>query len=319
MASLKLAFLCHLCLLLVGIVCAVYKGADISFVTQQEKDGQPFLDSNGKKTDLFALMKSYGMNAVRLRVWVNPAGGWCNKVDTLNKAKRAKAQGMALMIDFHYADSWADPGQQPIPSAWKGHSLEQLVTDVYKHTYEVLNYLKSNGISVLWVQIGNEINNGMLWPIAKTPNYAAISKLINSGYKASKAVYPNALRLRTAQFNSYFEALKKAGTNYDAVGISHYPNKSNWQQLNAQSEITMKQMISKFGKKVVVAEIGMKWSDADASEAMLADMFTRVKAMGNNGIGVFYWEPNLTPDHYEMGAMDSSGKFTKSITSYNRY
>ncbi|KAL3086429.1 hypothetical protein niasHS_008003 [Heterodera schachtii] len=104
------------------------------------------------------------------------------------------AQGMALMIDFHYADSWADPGQQPIPSAWKGHSLEQLVTDVYKHTYEVLSYLKS--ISVLWVQVGNEINNGMLWPIAKTPNYAAISKLINSGYKASKAVYPNALRLR---------------------------------------------------------------------------------------------------------------------------
>ncbi|KAL3114036.1 hypothetical protein niasHT_014939 [Heterodera trifolii] len=294
MASLKLALLCHLCLLLVGIVCAVYKGADISFVTQQEKDGQPFLDSNGKKTDLFALMKSYGMNAVRLRVWV----------DTLNKAKRAKAQGMALMIDFHYADSWADPGQQPIPSAWKGHSLEQLVTDVYKHTYEVLSYLKSNGISVLWVQVGNEINNGMLWPIAKTPNYAAISKLINSGYKASKAVYANAL---------------KAGTNYDAVGISHYPNKSNWQQLNAQSEITMKQMISKFGKKVVVAEIGMKWSDADASEAMLADMFTRVNAMGNNGIGVFYWEPNLTPDHYEMGAMDILGKFTKAITSYKRY
>ncbi|KAL3091239.1 hypothetical protein niasHT_026498 [Heterodera trifolii] len=295
MASLKLALLCHLCLLIVGIVCAVYKGADISFVTQQEKDGQPFLDSNGKKTDLFALMKSYGMDAVRLRVWVNPAGGWCNKVDTLNKAKRAKAQGMALMIDFHYADSWADPGQQPIP------------------------YLKSNGISVLWVQVGNEINNGMLWPIAKTPNYAAISKLINSGYKASKAVYPNALRLLTAQFNSYFEALKKAGTNYDAVGISHYPNKSNWQQLNAQSEITMKQMISKFGKEVVVAEIGMKWSDADASEAMLADMFTRVKEMGNNGIGVFYWEPNLTPDHYEMGAMDSLGKFTKAITSYKRY
>ncbi|KAL3086702.1 hypothetical protein niasHS_008035 [Heterodera schachtii] len=107
----------------------------------------------------------------------------------------------------------------------------------------------------------------MLWPIAKTPNYAAISKWINSGYKASKAVY-----------------------------------QMPW-----------------FGKKVLVAELGMKWSDADASEAMLADMFTRVKAMGNNGIGVFYWEPNLTPDHYEMGAMDSLGKFTKAITSYNRY
>ncbi|KAL3126119.1 hypothetical protein niasHT_002245 [Heterodera trifolii] len=304
MASLKLALLCHLCLLLVDIVCAVYKGADISFVTQQEKSGQSFLDNNGKKTDLFALMKSYGMNAVRLRVWVNPAGGWCNKVDTLNKAKRAKAQGMAIMIDFHYADSWADPGKQPIPSAWKGHSLDQLVTDVYKHTYEVLSYLKSNGISVLWVQVGNEINNGMLWPIAKRPNFAAISKLLNSGYKASKAVYPNAL---------------KAGTNYDAVGISHYPNAKNWQQLNAQSEITMKQMISKFGKKVVVAEIGMKWTDADACEAMLADMFKRVKAMGNNGIGVFYWEPNSAPYGYQMGAMDSSGKFTKAITSYNRY
>uniref|UniRef100_A0A183BLE5 arabinogalactan endo-beta-1,4-galactanase n=1 Tax=Globodera pallida TaxID=36090 RepID=A0A183BLE5_GLOPA len=149
------------------------------------------------------------------------------------------------MIDFHYSDTWADPGQQTVPSAWESHSLSQLVTDVYQHTYGILNYLKSNGISVTWVQVGNEINGGMLWPNGKTTNFANLASLINSGYKASKAVYPNApviLHLangyKTADFKRFFDGVKKANASWDVIGISHYPTSANWKTLNAQAATT---------------------------------------------------------------------------------
>ncbi|KAL3112109.1 hypothetical protein niasHT_012078 [Heterodera trifolii] len=328
MASLKLAFLCQLCVLLIGTASAAfYKGADISWVSQQEKNGQSFFDSSGTKKDPFVLLKSYGVNAVRLRVWVNPSGGWCDGGDTLHKAQRAKAQGMAIMIDFHYSDSWADPGQQNIPSAWKTHSLAQLNTDVYEHTYGILNYLKSNGISVAWVQVGNEINSGMMWPSGKVTNsnFANLASLTNNGYKASKAVFPNAPVIihlangyKTADFTWFFDGLKKAGGSFDVVGISHYPSSSNWQTLNGQAETTLKTMISRYGKKVVVAEIGLSWNEPSASKSMLDDMFKRVKALGNNGIGIFYWEPQASPgwNHYQWGALDDSGKFTAALQSF---
>ena len=90
-------------------------GADIGWVTQLEKEGRVFVDAKGAKRDCFDLMKDYGVDAIRLRVWVDPKDGWNGKADTLAKAKRARAAGQDVMIDFHYADSWADPGKQPIP------------------------------------------------------------------------------------------------------------------------------------------------------------------------------------------------------------
>ena len=137
-------------------------GADVSWVDQEESSGYKFYNSSGTQTDPFVLLKNLGVNAVRLRVWVNPSGGWCDGADVLYKAKRAIAQGQRIMIDFHYSDSWADPGQQTIPAAWTDHSLSALETDVYQHTYSILNYLKSNGVTVTWVQVGNEINSGLL-------------------------------------------------------------------------------------------------------------------------------------------------------------
>ncbi|KAL3094650.1 hypothetical protein niasHT_023964 [Heterodera trifolii] len=328
MASLKLIFLCQVCIFLIGTAFTeLYKGADVSWVSQQESNGQSFYDSSGTKQDPFELLKSYGVNAVRLRVWVNPSGGWCDGADTLYKAKRAKAQGMAIMIDFQYSDSWADTGKQNIPAAWKSHSLAQLNTDVYKHTYDILNYLKSNGISVTWVQVGNEINSGMMWPSGKVTksNFTNLASLINNGYKASKVVFPNAPVIihlvngyKTSEFTWFFDGLKNAGGNFDVIGISHYPSSSNWQTLDEQAETTLKTMINRYGKKVVVAEIGMLWNEASASKSMLDDMFKRVKALGDNGIGIFYWEPQASPGwkQYQWGALDNSGKFTVALQSY---
>ena len=127
-------------------VCAqsdFVRGADISWCTEMEADGRMFYNSSGAQRDIFALMKEIGMTAIRLRVWVNPAqfgyGAWCDKADVLNKARRAHAQGLDLMIDFHYSDFFADPGTQTIPVDWQGYTTEQLKTAVTSHTRGVTN------------------------------------------------------------------------------------------------------------------------------------------------------------------------------------
>src|SRR5262245_28461707 len=97
------------------------KGADISWITQMEAAGIKFYNASGTAMDCMQLMKSLGMNSIRLRVWVNPTNGWCNNADVVAKAKRAQQLGLRLMIDFHYSDYWADPGKQNKPAAWASY------------------------------------------------------------------------------------------------------------------------------------------------------------------------------------------------------
>jgi arabinogalactan endo-1,4-beta-galactosidase len=115
------------------------------------------------------------MNSVRLRVFVNPsddkASGHCSKDETVAMALRAQAMGMKVMINFHYSDSWADPGKQFKPKAWENHTFSELLDDVYNHTFEVIDTLKKAGVTPEWVQVGNEIPGGMLWPDGSTNNW----------------------------------------------------------------------------------------------------------------------------------------------------
>ena len=141
---------------LLSIVCALwiffsaygqtdtifYKGADISWTTQLEAEGHRFYNTQGEERECTALMKELGLNAIRLRVWVNPKDGWSSKEDMLVLAKRAKANGMDLMVDFHYSDWWADPAKQNVPEAWKGLSYEDMKKALASHTKEVLQLLK---------------------------------------------------------------------------------------------------------------------------------------------------------------------------------
>src|SRR3954469_1709509 len=143
---------------------AVVKGADVSWTSEIEANGYKYYNRSGVQKDIFAIMKEQGMTAARLRVWVNPAQGWYNSTqDVVAKAKRAKAAGLSVMIDFHYSDSWADPGQQTKPAAWASYSFTQLMDAVYNHTTFVLQAVKDAGVTPLWVQVGNETSNGMLW------------------------------------------------------------------------------------------------------------------------------------------------------------
>jgi arabinogalactan endo-1,4-beta-galactosidase len=303
------------------------RGADISWITQMEGSGIKFYNSAGAQQDIFVVLKGVGMNSIRLRVWVNPSDGWCNMTDVVAKAVRAKAAGMKLLIDFHYSDIWADPGHQAQPVAWAGESLSGLVQSVASHTTSVLTTLKTNGIIPEWVQVGNETNNGMLWPNGNaSDSMNNFAQLVNAGYNAVKAV-DSSIKVIVHISNGYdnnlfrwmFDGLKTNGAHWDIIGMSLYPTAANWSSLNTQCLTNMNDMVSRYGKQVMIAEIGMSWTDSAACNSFITDLISKVKSVsGGSGLGVFYWEPESYNawQSYSLGAFDNSGKPTAALNAF---
>lgn len=303
------------------------RGADVGWLSQMESSGKTFRDAQGKTGDLLDILRGLGVNAVRLRVWVNPKDGWCGKADVVKAALRAKAKGLRVMIDFHYSDSWADPGQQTKPAAWSGHALEQLKTDVSNHTVDVLKTLKDSGVTPEWVQVGNETNNGMLWDEGKaSANMAGFAALVQSGSKAVKSVFPDAkvvVHLSNGHDNALyrwiFDGLKANNVSWDVVGMSLYPEVESWRATEAQCLANMKDMVSRYGKEVVISEVGMAMSAADSSYALLKKLQADVASLsGGKGIGVLYWEPAAYGgwSGYLKGAFDDTGKPTHALDAF---
>lgn len=303
------------------------KGADVSWLTEMENRGKKFYNPSGVEEDLFAILKGVGMNTIRLRVWVAPPDGYNALTDVLAKAKRAAAAGMDVLIDFHYSDSWADPGQQTIPASWTDRSLAALREQVAAHTIAVLSQLKQAGVPVRWVQVGNETNDGMLWPTGKaSENMASFASLIDSGYGAVKSVYPQAkviVHLSNGFDNSLFrwmfDGLKTNGARWDVIGMSMYPAAHNWKLLNEQALANMNDMVTRYGKEVMVVECGMPWDQPLDARQFLADLIHKVQSVEKGrGIGVFYWEPEAYGNWkgYTLGAFDNSGKPTVALDAF---
>lgn len=302
------------------------KGADISWVTEQEAQQIKFYSRAGVRQDIFPILKDQGMNSIRLRVWVNPLDGWCNKTDMLVKARRAKEAGFRIMIDFHYSDSWADPGKQTKPAAWASQDITGLKTSVYSHTADVMTTLKENGITPEWAQIGNETNNGMLWPEGKASvSMANFAGLIQSGYDAVKSVSPTTKVIvhisngfDNGLFRWIFDGLKTYNTSYDVIGMSLYPTVSNWATLNEQCLVNMNDMVSRYNKEVMVVEVGME-ATAAAARDFITDLIAKgKKVQSGKGLGVMYWEPQSYNNWkgYGLGAFDASGKPTAALDAF---
>ena len=307
---------------------SLIKGADISWLTQMENAGKKFYNSSNAETECMQLLKNAGLNSTRLRVWVNPAAGWCNTADVVAKAIRAKALGMKIMIDFHYSDSWADPGQQTKPAAWAGQDVATLQTSVYNHTLAVMNALKTNSITPEWVQVGNETNDGMLWPEGKASvNMVNYAKFFIAGYNAVKAVSPSSkvmVHVSNGYDNALFrwnlDGLKANGAVWDVIGMSLYPTTANWSTLNSQCLTNMNDMVARYGSEIMVCEVGMSWDQPATCNSFLTDLITKVKAVSNNkGLGVFYWEPQAFGNWqgYTLGAFDNAGKPTIALNAFN--
>lgn len=281
-------------------------GADISW------GGSNLKDKNGVPKDLLTILKEQGLNSVRYRVWY-PADGPSGKNQVVRQSKEAHDMGFKVMIDFHYSDSWADPGKQYIPSAWAGHSTEQLIQDVYDHTYDILDTLKKAGVTPAWVQIGNETKRGMLWPNGNTDNAGGMdnfAEMVKSGYKAIKDIDTNIqaiVHLPDADENSLyrwmFDALKNRGVKWDIIGMSAYPR---WSHLDWETEIVlavanMKDMISRYDTRVMIVETGHYWYEPYISNNFLVELMDTMMTFG--GLGCFFWEPQAMGG-YDLTAWD---------------
>ena len=256
------------------------KGADVSWLTEMEGDGVNFYSASGKKQECLSLLRDLGVNSIRLRVWVNPDGGLCNKNDVVAKAWRAQQLGFRLMIDFHYSDTWADPAHQTVPAAWQGYTFEQMKQAVSSHTTEVLTALKDRGVSnVEWVQVGNETRDGMLWNDDDvnvtgrcSKNASNFSAYITAGYDAVKAVYPQAKVIvhidegnNLGRYTWIFDELKNHGGKWDVIGMSLYPEDDNWTELTDNCLANIKTLSDKYNCDVVISEIGMNWNSNQAA------------------------------------------------------
>lgn len=336
------------------------RGADVSWCTEMEADGRKFYNKKGTEKEMMALMKEIGMTAIRLRVWVNPQkfgyGAWSDKADVVAKAKRAHAQGLDLMIDFQYSDTFADPGTQNIPLDWLELSKDELKTAMVEHTEDVLQALKDEGIEPKWVQVGNETNNGMLNPMAAvewnksgTARFKKYVEFSNAGYNAVKEVFPKAyviVHLGGADKPQwFFPDFKAAGGKFDMIGVSHYPTEAEWNSTasdaiysNINAAKWVEEIGTKFSVPVMICETGFNVSKPTLASQVLKDLFDRMKAVPQC-VGIFYWEPEVDgkwkPDYYNkvkwtddqgktqtgwapygMGAFTTNGRPTQALDAF---
>lgn len=273
-------------------------GTDMGWLTEYESKGWQARDINGNPRECMSLMADYGINAQRIRVWVDPSahGNWCDKNDVLAKCQRAQALGQQIMIDFHYSDWWADPSKQNIPAAWRGHSFKQMKQDLANHTIEVLTLLKDNGITPQWVQVGNETSHGMLWSVKIDPktgweykdengntvitesmghldrNPKQYAGFFRAGYDAVKKVFPDAKVIVHLDngfdnnlYNRNLDTLLKYGARFDMIGMSIYPYWSIRAHREPDADKTITDCIrninlvsEKYGVDVMITETGFE-------------------------------------------------------------
>ncbi|MDB9724224.1 glycosyl hydrolase 53 family protein [Polaribacter sp.] len=308
---------------------AISKGVDVSYMSEMEADGFVWKDNNGNTKNLMPLLKEYQINTIRLRVWVDPsisgANGWCDIADMVTKAKLAHAEGMDIMVCIHYSDYWADPGKQDKPAAWTSMSVSELETAIYDHTTNILTALDSEGITPKWVQVGNETNDGMLWTTGKASSsgFVNYAKFINAGNNAIKTFDSNIksiVHISNGNNNNLFiwniGGLIANGAQFDIIAMSLYPDENDWVSKVDDTYANMLDMKSRYGKDVMMAEVGFSSGASDISHQFLVYMIEKTRQAG--GLGVLYWEPiihlNWTP--YSKGAWDSDSSPSVAMDAF---
>ncbi len=322
-----------------GLSADFIRGADISTLLAVEKAGGNFRDVDGKPGDLLVLLKSHGINWVRLRLWNDPTlagvpvgGGNNDLATTIELSRRAKALGLKVLLDFHYSDFWADPAHQETPKAWKDLDLPALDKAVYDFTKRVLAALAEAKALPDMVQLGNEINGGMLWPTGKTwkstpeekvGGLDGLAQLLSAGAKAVRELDPSAkIAVHLADggdhelYQRVFDELTKRNLDFDIVGFSYYPF---WHGPLEQLADNLKVVSARYHKDVAVLETAYARTIEDADgfsnafgpgldltggyratpqgqATAVRDVMAAVAAVPDNrGLGVFYWEPAWLP------------------------
>lgn len=243
------------------------KGADVSTLLEVERHGGRFSREDGSAADALEILKENGINLIRLRLWNDPydgdahpyGAGICDLDTVMTLAARAGALGIPWMLDFHYSDFWADPGKQIPPKAWRTLDADGLERAVYDYTGSVMRSLEAAGLLPSVVSIGNEITNGLLWPLGRTPNFANIARFVSAGIRAVREVSAETKvmihldnggnnAIYRGWFGRYFEC---GGADFDIIGLSYYPY---WHGPIGGLRDNMMDIARRYGKELVVAE-----------------------------------------------------------------
>ena len=315
------------------------KGMDLSTLLELERCGAKYYD-NGEERDLLAIMKSYDVDTIRIRLWNDPwsetgesYGAGENDLKTsLEIAKRVTAAGFGVLLNFHYSDFWADPGNQIKPKAWADYGVKELEQAVYDYTLESMQTFLDAGVNITMVQVGNELSNGLLWPEGKVPNYDNIATFVNAGIRAVRkadATIPVMIHLdnggNNALYREWFDNFTKRGEDFEIIGLSYYPF---WHGSLQMLNDNMNDIAERYGKDLVIAEVSMGYTMEDYKNYeklsdeerkgyatrpalvekieypmtkqgqydFMEDFLNRISHIkGGKGKGFFYWEPAWIP------------------------
>ena len=329
-------------------------GIDASTYLEELAHGAKYYDGDREIDPLDEFVKN-GVNHMRIRVWNNPyspdgepyLAGTADLDNYVKLGKLAKAKGYHLYMDLHYSDFWADPGKQFVPKAWEGYTLDELVEAVYSFTKHCLEVAKREGVAPEMIQVGNEITNGILWPVGKLwmddkrGNYENFTRLISSGCRACREVLPEAkimLHLEKSNdkeiYQEFFTEMEKAGVDFDIIGASYYPF---WHGLPEEMLDNLR-ACRRFGKKIMISELGYGFTTegyfikGKECRLVVDESLSRVpgftdvypmspegqrnfihylmKRIREEGIdGVFYWEPVWIPGEGICWASEAGQKY----------
>lgn len=258
-------------------------GIDVSTYFEELAHGARYFDGDGKReVQPLDMFRSNGVDIMRIRLWVDPnsekgepyLGGNCDFDNFIKLALLAQEKGYAIMLDIHYSDFWVDPGKQTVPKSWRSLNREQLTKKVYEYTKETLEKAQKLGVKIDFIQVGNEITNGMLWPIGRLKehedgsrsNYEPTISFIKAGCRACREVTPNAkivLHLERSYdkfvYNEFFTQMQNADVDYDIIGYSYY---AYWHGTFSQFFENV-EMCKKFHKELMVVEVGYAFTLED--------------------------------------------------------
>ena len=250
------------------------KGMDLATLLELERCGAKYYD-NGEERDLLAIMKSYDVDTIRIRLSTatrsetgESYGAGENDLKTsLEIAKRVTAAGFGVLLNFHYSDFWADPGKQIKPKAWADYGVKELEQAVYDYTLESMQTFLDAGVNITMVQVGNELSNGLLWPEGKVPNYDNIATFVNAGIRAVRkadAAIPVMIHLdnggNNALYREWFDNFTKRGEDFEIIGLSYYPF---WHGSLQMLNDNMNDIAERYGKDLVIAEVSMGYTMED--------------------------------------------------------
>ena len=316
------------------------KGADISSLLEVEAGGGKFYDQ-GREMSAPLILKRHGVNLIRLRLWNDPydesgkpyGAGTNDLPRTMELARRCKALGLPWLLDFHYSDFWADPGKQYPPKAWAGLDADGLERAVYEFTRETLTALKEAELLPAMVAPGNELSNGLLWPLGQVPNWTIIARFVSAGIRAVRETDPRIAVMihldnggNNALYRSWFDNyLANGGADFDCIGLSYYPF---WHGSLAELKQNLHDLASRYGKPMIVAETSMAFTLEECNEReglspdqkrglaanektaaavpwpatpegqaeFLRELLTVIRSVPNGlGRGLIWWEPAWLP------------------------